>query len=282
MAAQDKPVSSMASTATSAEPQPAPFADADGSPVLLWLGRHWLAILSHIAFLLLWWFASFHVPRFILPSPVETIETLANPRYAWPRHLFATGSEVFGGFSLAVVIGVALAVIFNWSPGANRAGMPLLVTLNMVPKVAMAPLFIVWLSYGVGPNMIIAFTICFFPIVINTARGLREVEPDLIDLVRVIHASRWQIFRKIQLPSAMPFIFSGMRVAAVLAVAGAVVGEFIGSDQGLGYLMMSLQTNLDTPGMFMSLTLITLIGVVLYAAVTLAERLIVPVDARVA
>jgi NitT/TauT family transport system permease protein len=282
MAAQDQPVSSMASAATPAEAQPAPRAETVGHPLLLWFGRHWLAIVSHIVFVLLWWFASFHVPRFILPSPIETIETLANPRYAWPRHLLATGSEVFGGFALAVLIGVALAVIFNWSPGANRAGMPLLVTLNMVPKVAMAPLFIVWLSYGIGPNMIIAFTICFFPIVINTARGLREVEPDLIDLVRVIHASRWQIFRKIQLPSAMPFIFSGMRVAAVLAVAGAVVGEFIGSDQGLGYLMMSLQTNLDTPAMFMSLALITLIGVVLYGAVTLAERLIIPVDARVA
>jgi NitT/TauT family transport system permease protein len=204
------------------------------------------------------------------------------PRYDWPRHILVTASEVFGGFSLAVVVGVALAVSFNWSPAADRAGMPLLVTLNMVPKVAMAPLFIVWLGYGVGPNMVIAFTICFFPIVINTSRGLHEVEPDLIDLVRVIKATNWQIFRKIQLPSALPFIFSGMRVAAVLAVAGAVVGEFIGSDRGLGYIMLSLQATLDTPAMFMSLALITMIGVALYGAVTFAERLIVPVDARVA
>ncbi len=247
-----------------------------------WCVRNSLAILAHVALVALWWIASRYAPRFILPSPGETIATLWNARYNWPRHLLATTAEIFGGFSLALVVGVSLAVTFNWSPGASRAGMPLLVTLNMIPKVAMAPLFIVWLSYGIGPNMVITFTICFFPILINTARGLREVEPELIDLVRVIRASRWQIFRKIQLPSALPFIFSGMRVAAVLAVAGAIVGEFIGSERGLGYLMMSLQTNLDTPAMFMALGLITVIGVALYGIVTLAERIVVPADARIA
>jgi NitT/TauT family transport system permease protein len=252
------------------------------NPVLRWAARYWLAILAHVALIFLWWIASKYIPRFILPSPVETFGTLWIPRYDWPRHILVTASEVFGGFSLAAIVGVALAVGFNWSSATDRAGMPLLVTLNMIPKVAMAPLFIVWLGYGVGPNMVIAFTICFFPIVINTSRGLHEVEPDLIDLVRVIKATNWQIFRKIQLPSAMPFIFSGMRVAAVLAVAGAVVGEFIGSDRGLGYIMLSLQATLDTPAMFMALVLITLIGVALYGAVTLAERLVVPADARVA
>ena len=250
--------------------------------VVRWLARYWITIIAHLGFVLLWWVASKYVPRFILPSPADTIGTLWIPRYDWPRHILVTAWEVFGGFSLALIVGVGLAVVFDWSPATSRAGMPLLVTLNMIPKVAMAPLFIVWLGYGLGPNMVIAFTISFFPMVINTSRGLREVEPDLIDLVRVIKATRWQIFRKIQLPSALPFIFSGMRVAAVLAVAGAVVGEFIGSDRGLGYIMMSLQAVLDTPAMFMALGLITLIGVALYGAVTLAERLIVPVDARVA
>jgi len=242
--------------------------------------RHWLAILVHLAFVALWWEASRYVPRFILPSPAETVATLWVPRYNWPRHIVATAVEVFGGFSLAVLVGVSVAVAFDWWPAVNRAAMPLLVTLNMIPKVAMAPLFIVWLSYGIGPNIVIAFAICVFPMVINTSRGLAEVEPDLIDLVRVIRASRWQIFRKIALPSALPFIFSGMRVAAVLAVAGSIVGEFIGSEQGLGYLMTSLQATLDTPGMFMALALITLIGVVLYGLVALTERAIVPADAR--
>jgi NitT/TauT family transport system permease protein len=142
-------------------------------------------------------------------------------------------------------------------------------------------LFIVWLSYGLFPNMLIAFTICFFPILLTTARGLREVEPDLLDLVRSLKGSKWQIFTKIQLPGALPYIFSGMKVAAVLAVAGAIVGEFLGSDRGLGYLMLQVQVTLDTAAMFMAVILISLIGVLLYGLVLLAERLVVVRDARV-
>jgi NitT/TauT family transport system permease protein len=146
--------------------------------------------------------------------------------------------------------------------------------------VALGPLFIVWMSYGLFPNMLIAFTICFFPILLTTARGLREVEPDLLDLVRSLKGSRWQIFTKIQLPGALPYIFSGMKVAAVLAVAGAIVGEFLGSERGLGYLMLQVQVTLDTAAMFMAVILISLIGVVLYGLVLLAERLVVVRDAR--
>lgn len=257
--------------------QPAPL-----SPICVpWLRRHWLAVVSHLLVLVVWWLGSLRMPRFILPSPQDTVLALMDPRYNWPRHILVTASEVFGGFALASLIGVSLAVLFNWWPTVNRAAMPLLVTLNMIPKVAMAPLFIVWLSYGIGPNILITFAICFFPIVINSARGLREVEPELIDLVRVLHASRAQVFAKIQLPSALPFIFAGMRVAAVLAVAGAIVGEFIGSERGLGYVMMGLQSTLDTSGMFAALTLITLIGVALYGLVALAERCFLTTDARV-
>ena len=126
--------------------------------------------------------------------------------------------------------------------------------------MALGPLIIVWFKYGIGPNIMMAFAICFFPIVLTTARGLREVEPDLLDLVRTLRGSRWQIFTKIQLPGALPYIFSGMKVAAILAVAGAIVGEFLGSDRGLGYLMLQVQVTLDTAAMFMAVILITLIG----------------------
>jgi NitT/TauT family transport system permease protein len=246
-----------------------------------WWQRHWLAVVAHLLVIGAWWFASTQVPHFILPSPQATFAALMTERYNWPRHLGVTAAEVFGGFALAGVVGVAIAVVFSWLPVLNRAGMPLLVTTNMIPKVAMAPLFIVWLGYGIGPNIVITFAICFFPIVINTTRGLQEVEPELVDLVRVIRASRLQIFTKIQLPSALPFIFAGMRVASVLAVAGAVVGEFIGSERGLGYVMMSLQATMDTAGMFAGLVLITLVGVALYALVVLLERHFLTADARV-
>ena len=134
----------------------------------------------------------------------------------------------------------------------------------MIPKVALGPLIIVWFKYGIVPNMLIAFSICVFPILLTTVRGLREVEPDLLDLVRTLRGSRWQVFTKIQLPGALPYIFSGMKVAAILAVAGAIVGEFLGSDKGLGYLMLQVQVTLDTAAMFMAVLLITLIGMLLY------------------
>jgi NitT/TauT family transport system permease protein len=143
-------------------------------------------------------------------------------------------------------------------------------------------LIIVWFKYGVFPNSLTAFSICVFPILLTTARGLREIEPELLDLVRSLKGSRWQLFTKIQLPGAMPYIFSGMKVGAILAVAGAIVGEFLGSDKGLGYLMLQVQVTLDTPAMFMSVLLITLLGMLLYGLVLVLERLLVAKDARVA
>ncbi|HEV7264323.1 MAG TPA: ABC transporter permease [Falsiroseomonas sp.] len=246
------------------------------------LRRHAPAVLAHLAVLALWvWATSWGgVPRFILPGPLETLRALGAPQIDWPHHLAVTAAEAFGGFALAVVIGVVLAVVFTWSAALRRGLMPLLVTLNLVPKVALAPLFIVWLGYGLVPNIAITFVISFFPIVITTARGLAEVEPELIDLVRTVRATRWQVFRKIQLPSSLPYLFSGMRVAAVLAIAGTIVGEFVGSEAGLGFVIMSAQGTLDTPVMMMSLIMVTLVGVTLYGVVVLLERLVVTEDAR--
>ena len=148
--------------------------------------------------------------------------------------------------------------------------------------MALGPLIIVWFKYGVFPNAMMAFSIAVFPILLTTARGLREIEPDLLDLVRSLRGSRWQLFTKIQLPGSLPYIFAGMKVAAILAVAGAIVGEFLGSDKGLGYLMLQVQVTLDTPAMFMAVILITLLGMILYGLVLAMERLLVPKDARVA
>jgi NitT/TauT family transport system permease protein len=247
-----------------------------------WVRRYGLAVGVHVVLILAWqlFVVLGHVPRFVMPSPWEAVQSLFGHNYRWFDNVLVTSTEIFGGYFLAVVIGVGTALAFSWSRTLESAFMPLLVSLNMIPKVALGPLIIVWFSYGVVPNMIIAFSICFFPIVLTTARGLREVEPDLLDLVRALKGSRWQIFTKIQLPGALPYIFSGMKVAAVLAVAGAIVGEFLGSEKGLGYLMLQVQVTLDTPAMFMGVILITLIGVLLYGLVLLAERLLVVRDAR--
>jgi NitT/TauT family transport system permease protein len=247
------------------------------------LQRYGLAVLSHLALIAAWYlFVELgKVPKFVMPSPYATIQALLEPNYRWLENVRVTATEIFGGYLLAVTIGIATALVFSWFRRVEMAVMPILISLNMIPKVALAPLILVWFKYGIGPNIIIAFTICYFPIVLTTARGLHEVEPDLIDLVRSLNGSRWQIFAKIQLPGALPYIFSGMKVAAILAVAGAIVGEFLGSDRGLGYLMQQVQVTLDTPAAFMAVILITLIGVTLYGLVLALERALVVRDARI-
>jgi NitT/TauT family transport system permease protein len=245
--------------------------------------RWTLAIVAHVALIAAWYlFVKLgDVPKFVMPSPGATLDALLQPNYSWWTNIAVTGTEIFAGYFLALVVGVGLAAVFTWSKALESFFMPLLVSLNMIPKVALGPLIIVWFKYGVFPNTLMAFSICVFPILLTTARGLREVEPELLDLVKSLKGSRWQLFTKIQLPGALPYIFSGMKVGAILAVAGAIVGEFLGSDKGLGYLMLQVQVTLDTPAMFMAVILITLLGMLLYGLVLGLERLLVVKDARV-
>jgi NitT/TauT family transport system permease protein len=247
------------------------------------LTRYALGVAAHLLLLLAWYlFVRLgDVPKFVMPSPVDTFRALLVPDYGWWKNTVVTATEIFGGYALALTVGVLLALLFTWSKTLEALMLPLLVTLNMIPKVALGPLIIVWFKYGVFPNAMMAFAIAVFPILLTTARGLREVEPDLLDLVRSLRGSRWQLFTKIQLPGALPYVFAGMKVAAILAVAGAIVGEFLGSDRGLGYLMLQVQVTLDTPAMFMAVILITLLGMLLYGLVLLLERWLVVKDARV-
>jgi NitT/TauT family transport system permease protein len=247
------------------------------------LGHYALGVLAHLLLLLAWYlFVELgKVPKFVMPSPADTWRALMVPDYGWWNNVAVTATEIFGGYGLALLVGVLLALLFTWSKTLESLMLPLLVTLNMIPKVALGPLIIVWFKYGVFPNSLMAFSIAVFPILLTTARGLREIEPELLDLVRSLRGSRWQLFTKIQLPGALPYVFSGMKVAAILAVAGAIVGEFLGSDRGLGYLMLQVQVTLDTPAMFMAVALITVLGMLLYGLVMLLEYLLVAKDARV-
>jgi NitT/TauT family transport system permease protein len=238
--------------------------------------RYTLIILIHLGVVLIWWLwvTISNIPDYVMPSPGSTLLSLGE-EYGWVHNTYITTAEVFGGYFLAVIAGVSLALLFNWFRIMETLFMPLMVSLNMIPKVALGPLFIVWMSYGVGPNILISFSICFLPILLTMERGLRESDPDLLDLVRTLRASRWQIFTKIQLPGSLPFLFSGMKVAVVLAVAGAIVGEFIASQEGLGYLMLQVQVTLDTAAMFMAVLIITGIGVVLYGLVLFLEYIFI-------
>jgi NitT/TauT family transport system permease protein len=245
--------------------------------------RRWAVIvLVHVAVVLLWevLVKAAKIPAFILPAPSDVLATLAAPTNAWVSNTLVTAAEILGGYLLAVALGVSLALLFSWSSLLMLLVFPLLVTLNMIPKVALGPIVVVWMSYGIFTNMLITFSLCFFPILLTTARGLREVEPDLLDLVHSLKGSRWQVFRYIQLPGSLPYIFSGMKVGAILAVAGAVVGEFIASERGLAYLMIQVQSSLDTAAMFMAVFLLTLLGLTLYLIVLGLEHRFVPRDAR--
>jgi NitT/TauT family transport system permease protein len=241
--------------------------------------QRWAAVVGvHLAAVGLWEAAVriFAVQTFILPAPSRVLAT-----YKWLSNTGVTALEVFGGYALALVLGILCALLFITSRRLMLLAFPLLVTLNMIPKVAMGPLIIVWFSYGIGPNILITFSLCFFPILLTTIRGLNETEPDLLNLVRALKGSRWQLFRYIQLPGSLPYVFSGMKVATILAVAGAVVGEFIASDKGLGYLMIQVQASLDTPAVFMAVLLITALGVLLYLLVLLMEQRFITRDARI-
>jgi NitT/TauT family transport system permease protein len=244
--------------------------------------RRWASIVGvHLAVVVIWYLVVEigDIPKFVIASPQATFMSLFDT-YPWFDNTLVTTIEIFGGYFLAVIVGVGLALVFSWFRAVESLLMPLVVSLNMIPKVALGPLIIVWFDYGLTTNIIIAFSISFLPILITTARGLREVEPDLIDLVKTLRATRWQIFVKIQLPGSLPYIFSGMKVAVVLAVAGAIVGEIIASDSGLAYLIGQVQVTLDTAAMMMAVLMITLVGVVLYLIVLLLERILVVRDAR--
>lgn len=246
------------------------------------LPRYAIIVGVHLAVVLVWHLVSVSglVRPFILPSPTATFMTLFQPRYQWLDNTWVTAVEIFAGYGLAVAFGVVVALLFSWFRFLHMAFFPLFVTISLIPKVALGPLLVVWMGYGITMNIFFAFILSFFPILITTARGLREIEPDLLDLVRSLKGSRMQIFRKIQLPGALPYIFSSMKVGAILAVAGAIVGEFVASSRGLGYLMIQVQGQLDTAAMFMAVIILTVVGVLLYALVQLLERIFVVKDAR--
>src|SRR5436853_5868799 len=218
----------------------------------------------------------FGVREYLLPGPLAVARALANFSVPWHRHRWVTTLEMLGGFALAGAAGVALGIAVAWSPLAARALMPFLVFVNTLPKVAVAPLFLLWLGYGVLPNMLIGALIGFFPVVINTAVGLSQVDEELLDLGRVFNAPKWKVFATIRIPNAYPYILSALKATATAAVVGAIVGEFIASQKGLGYVIITTQGSMNTPVAFAALVWISVIGLAVYGAVVLAARWIAP------
>lgn len=239
--------------------------------------------LTLIMLIVLWEIACrvFQVPSYLVPAPSAIGSRLYEKRDLYLGHTWITVYETLAGFALAVVIGVAAAALIVVIPPARDVIMPLLLIAQIVPKVAIAPILLIWFGYGLLPKVIIAFLVAFFPIVVNVASGLAAVERELLDLGRSLEATRWQIFWKFRMPTALPELFSGMKIAITLAVIGAVIGEFVGGNRGLGYLILVANQDLDTPLAFAALLVLSVAGILLYAVIELAERLLIPWSASV-
>jgi NitT/TauT family transport system permease protein len=231
-----------------------------------------------VALFVLWDLAIriFSIPPYLIPTPMAVARQLVNE---WPRlwrEALVTSYATLGGFGLSILLGIPIAMAIAYSRVVESFLYPPLVFSQSIPKVAIAPLFVVWFGFGIFPKIISAFLLGFFPVVVATVMGFKSVEPEMIDLARSMKASPWQMFIKFSLPHALPSIFSGLKVSATLAVVGAVVGEFVGSNSGIGYVLQIANGNFDLPLMFAALFVLSMMGVILFVLVEVVEKLMIP------
>ena len=215
------------------------------------------------------------VKAVLLPPPSAIAEVLWTRGPLILEHMWPTFYQIVLGFLLSVAGGIAVAVLITYSSIVQKGFYPLIVVSQIVPKVAVAPLFVVWFGLGDTSRLLLAFLIAFFPIVINTATGLTSVEEDIIRMARAYMGGRWQIFTKIRLPHALPLIFGGMKISITLAVIGVIVAEFVAAQRGIGYLIVMANGLLDTPLMMAAIAALSAMGLALYGMVAALERLVV-------
>lgn len=217
-----------------------------------------------------------HVKVYILPTPLQVVQAMWHQAPVLLPNTWATVQEVLVGFGLSIAIGIPLAVLIVSFKPAERGLYPLLVSSQVVPKVALAPLFLVWFGFGLISKVIMVFLIAFFPIVIDTAVGLKSIEIEKLYLARSMGASRLQTLLRFRIPQALPNMFGGFKLAATLSVIGAIVGEFVGASHGLGYIIQNSNANLDTVTMFAAIAYISIVGMLLFLIVDAIERISLP------
>ncbi|MGC9221675.1 MAG: ABC transporter permease [Solirubrobacteraceae bacterium] len=240
----------------------------------------WLAPALAVILLLAAWQAYVEldsVSRFVLPSPAEVLTSLVTDRHTLWVNFRVTAEELLCGISLASITGLLVAVGLHFSGAAvRRALYPLLVASQAVPIPIVAPLLIVWLGFGLAPKLVVIALVCFFPIVLTTLSGLETVDKELLRLLETFDAGTWQTFCRVELPWALPGLFTGAKLAAVLSVIAAVLAEQSGSNQGLGYLLVVTISNLETAEAFASVLVLAAFAILLFAAITLIERHTLP------
>jgi ABC-type nitrate/sulfonate/bicarbonate transport system permease component len=241
--------------------------------------RRWLLPLLAILLLLGIWqlyVALSGISSLVLPSPIEVVRALIDDRGTLWHNLKPTAAEIFLGVLLGAVVGLLAAVALHFSGVVRQATYPLLVATQTIPIPILAPLLVVWLGFGLLPKLVIVGLVSFFPVLLMTLSGFGAVDPDLIKLLRTFEAGRWQTFRRVELPSALPALFAGAKLAAVFSVIGAILAEWAGSNSGLGYLLTVTVANLEMSEAFASVVVLAAFAILLFAILTLAERRTLP------
>lgn len=242
------------------------------------LAQHGKTILGFALLLGLWesLVRLFQVKLYILPAPSFVLATLWTKWATIGGAAWQTAQPMLIGFGFAIVIGVLLALMFAVSRWIESIMYPQIVFLQIIPKIAIAPLFMIWFGYGLTSKVLIVFLLSFFPVVVSAVQAFRSVDPDIVDLARVTGASPLRMFWKVQIPHALPTMFTGFKVAAALAATAAVVAEFVSSDRGLGYLLVDYTNRFDTPGVFAAILVLSVMGLLLYGSVEAIERVSIP------
>jgi NitT/TauT family transport system permease protein len=243
------------------------------------LNAAWLRPFLFLIFIVVAWDLAiriFRIPAYQIPAPGDVVKVLWTD---WPELMgqaWPTTYATVVGFLLSALFGIPVAMLIAGSKTVESYVYPLLVFSQSIPKIAIAPLFVVWFGFGIFPKIISAFLLGFFPVVVSAVQGFKSVDPDMVDLARAMKGSRFSVFCAVNLPHAMPAIFSGLKVSVTLAVVGAVVGEFVGSNSGIGYVLQRSIGTFDLPTMFAALVILALLGVVLFWLVDRIEKLVIP------
>ncbi|MBL1218691.1 MAG: ABC transporter permease [Planctomycetes bacterium] len=237
-----------------------------------------LPALVFAIFLVVWQVATsaLRIPQYILPSPADLVSAFDRVSKTFPYDLWVTSIEAASGFALGSVGGFLLALCFARYAMVEKSLMPYVIAMKTVPIVAIAPLLVIWLGAGLMPKIILSALICFFPVLISTVKGLKEVDPDQIDLFRSLAATDWQLFKWLRFPSCMVYLFPSLRISIVFAVIGAIVAEFASANAGLGFKIMLASFHVDTSAMFVYIIACALLSLILYGIVAFAERFAVP------
>lgn len=238
-----------------------------------WGQRTWPSVAVLVGGLVVWQLVVQlgHVSTFVIAKPTAFLAEAWQSRGILAEATWVTTQEILYGFAISVVCGVAIALLVERFAWLYRATYPLIVLFQVVPKVALAPIFILWFGYGLAPRLVLIVVIAFFPITLNMVVGLKNVDGDLLVLMRSVGSSDAQVLWRIRVPTSLPYLFAGLRIAITFAVIGAVVAEFAGAKDGLGYLIQFASTQLDTPLMFAALVVVSVLGLVLYYALSLVE-----------